>query len=464
MKPSELKVPTPWLPAPPQRAPGAGAIWLKGAIGAAVGGLCWLAGWTTVAIVAWSVAGLVTALSLASPAIRHGLDRGLAAFGRGLGRGMTLALLTPLFLVGFTVVRGLHRLGGRDPLHLRPSEAPSYWLPAAEESRRARRVRSLFAAEPIVAPGRRWPMALAGLVVLAVLAEITLRIMGFGDPVLYVDDPVVGYYPQPDQAVSRQGNQVRINAFGMRSRPVSREKPAGTFRVLILGDSTAFGGSYLDQDAIYPSLLERHLRERAGGRPVEVLNAGVNGWGPYNELAYIQVFGDFDCDLALLALPYGDVYRPLTGLVTKPFPSATHPPRLALEEVGLHLLWRVRSAAVGKPTAAQRAAQGELGVQTYAALARALAAGGAEVRVEVLPTPAAGLRSEVRPEERQIVDRLAEAVPAPVGFPAGLFAGEAGAYHDFVHLAGPGHVRYAAWLAERIAAESAGFQAFAAGR
>ena len=105
-----------------------------------------------------SVAGLVTALSLASPAIRHGLDRGLAAFGRGLGRGMTLALLTPLFLVGFTVVRGLHRLGGRDPLHLRPSEAPSYWLPAAEESRRARRVRSLFAAEPIVAPGRRWPM------------------------------------------------------------------------------------------------------------------------------------------------------------------------------------------------------------------------------------------------------------------------------------------------------------------
>ncbi|MEZ4463811.1 MAG: hypothetical protein R3F43_04630 [bacterium] len=415
MKPSDLKVDRPWLPGPPVEAHGVAAVWIKGAVGAAVGGLCWIAGFSTLAVVAWAVAGTVTLASVASPAARRALDGGLAALGRGIGRVMTWVLLTPLFLVGFTIVRGVHRLSGRDPLNLRPSEAPSYWIPAAEEARRARRVRSLFAAEPLIHRGRRWPMALAGLLALALIAEIALRFMGFGDPVLYIDDPVVGYYPQPDQAVSRQGNRVAINAFGMRSRPVSREKPAGTFRVLILGDSTAFGGSYLDQDAIYPALLERHLTALAGGRPVEVLNAGVNGWGPFNELAYVRTFGDFDADLALIALPYGDVFRPHAGLVTKPFPSAAHPPTLALEEVALHLLWRVRTWAVGKPSAAQRAA-GCAGGRRLRRSRAAAARRGRRGRVEVLPTPAAGLRGDVR-EERLFVDRLVAEVGAPSWLP-----------------------------------------------
>ena len=461
MKPSDLKAPTPWLPAPPAaHAGGTSTVWVRGCIGLGAAAAFLALHFKILAVVVASIAGVTTLASLASPAARRGLERALGAFSRLVGRLLSWLVLAPLFLLGFPLVRALHRLSGHDPLNLRPDDAPTFWIPAAEERRRARCVRSLFAAEPI-RRGRRWPAVLAGLFVLACLAEITLRIMGFGDPVLYIDDPVVGYYPAPNQAVHRRGEDIRINAFGMRSDPVTAAKPAGTFRVLVLGDSTAFGGTYLDQAVIYTSRLRQALSERAGGRPVEVLNAAVNGWGPFHELGYLDTFGDFDCDLALITLPYGDVFRPLTGLSTKPFPSAAHPPFLALQEVLLHLMWRIREASDGATPEARNDVQGQRGVRAYATLAQRLAAGGADVLVEVLPTPPAGVRSEVRPRERQWVDALTAAVGVPVGFPVGLFAEVPRPYFDFIHLDTAGHARYAEWLADRVSTLSPAYQRFA---
>ena len=49
-------------------------------------------------------------------------------------------------------------------------------------------------------------------------------------------------------------------------------------RILMLGDSTLYGGSYVDQDGLYARLLEKKLNELPGlpGK-VEVLNLGVPG-------------------------------------------------------------------------------------------------------------------------------------------------------------------------------------------
>lgn len=451
MRPSDLIAPRPWLPSPPPpKREGAGAALLKGLIGAGAGALFWYWQWRTLAIVVWSIAGLVTLASVASPTIRDAINRGFALLGVGLGKLAAGLFLVPLFFVGFSAVHLLHRLTGRDPLRLTLDDRPTYWLPADSPERSAREVRSLFAAER-AADGahRRWPAYLLGLLLILGLAEGGLRLFGYGDPLLYVNDPVVGYYPAANQQVSRRGNRIMTNAHGMRSPDFAMPKPAGTQRILLLGDSTLYGGAYIDQDRIYANRLSALLSTPE--RPVEVLNMGVNGWGPQHETAWVKRFGHFDADLAIITLPYGDVFRPLTGLTTKPY--LTQAPTFALQEVAHHLMWRLRSTAVGKPSAEHRQAQGEAGVVAYGALANHLRLKGIPVMIEVLPSRTAGLDAPGEKEQRWVTLLQYQLGSYPFGYPKGLFKPDgAAAYHDWVHLAEPGHARYATYLAERVRA------------
>lgn len=63
------------------------------------------------------------------------------------------------------------------------------------------------------------------------------------------------------------------NALGLRGDLPPREKDATTFRVICLGDSTAFGNVNT-----YPDELARVLRTALPGRTVEVLNGGIPGF------------------------------------------------------------------------------------------------------------------------------------------------------------------------------------------
>lgn len=70
-------------------------------------------------------------------------------------------------------------------------------------------------------------------------------------------------------------DHVRRNADGFRDDPFLVPKPAGTFRVLALGDSFTFGDAVPDVDETWPEVLETLL---ASACPrVEVLNLGVPG-------------------------------------------------------------------------------------------------------------------------------------------------------------------------------------------
>jgi hypothetical protein len=78
----------------------------------------------------------------------------------------------------------------------------------------------------------------------------------------------------------------KINNKGFRGdKDYAYEKPAGTLRVLLLGDSHT-AGFEVDQDKMYASVLEQSLRQR--GVRAEVLNAGVSGFGTAEELAYLE--------------------------------------------------------------------------------------------------------------------------------------------------------------------------------
>jgi hypothetical protein len=67
------------------------------------------------------------------------------------------------------------------------------------------------------------------------------------------------------------GDVVHRNAAGFRERPFSVDKPAGTYRIAIVGDSFTYGNGVRQQDR-YSDLLHAKLPDH-----IEVLNFGAGG-------------------------------------------------------------------------------------------------------------------------------------------------------------------------------------------
>ena len=431
-------------------------------VGALAGWALWALGHTTFAAVVWSIACLVGGVSLTWEAGRNALQNGFARVGRLLGGLMSILLLVPIHVVGSTMVRVLRRVNGRDPLRLRHADAPTFWCPCETDRRKLRYVRTSFAPERAVRAGRPILTLLVVLVGLVIASELVLRALGFGNPILYVAGPQAGYFPGPNQDVTRYGGKTVTNSYGMRAPEFEVEKPAENLRILMLGDSTLWGGSYIDQPQLYARRLEGLLNAaRKGPGAVEVLNVGVNGWGPFHEMGYVERFGTFGADVAVICLPIADIYRSASGLDTTPFFEKSSPPTFALEEVAWHLLWRCRASRLKGSQKSDLRQRGQIGIRTYLALARKLQAEGCEVLVEILPSRPAGLTGKVEPAERDPVQGLRKALEDAgfkVAFPAGLFEGKGQAdelYHDYVHLHWRGHQVYADYLQQRLTKASA---------
>jgi hypothetical protein len=88
-----------------------------------------------------------------------------------------------------------------------------------------------------------------------------------------------------------------VNRLGLRGDDITAEKPQGTRRVLMLGDSFTMGKG-VDEYQTFPVLIEQMLQEASascGGPRIEVLNGGVDSYSPV--LSLLQ----FKRDLAPLA-------------------------------------------------------------------------------------------------------------------------------------------------------------------
>lgn len=436
------------------------------AIGTSVGALFFAGSHRWAAAIVWAITAALGALSLSPGRGRVVAARMVARFSEAVGRLAGWLLLTPIYLVLFTAARVVGRVSGSDCLHLRDRHLPSYWLACDQDIRKVRHIRAMFTTEPAGARPRSAAGTLVVLAVLAFLSEGLLRMLGFGHPILYRVDSRVGYYPAPGQQIRRYGGSISINSLGMRAPEYPARKPAGRFRILMLGDSTLYGGSYIDQGELYARRLEKLLNEQGGGRQVEVLNMSANGWGPFHELGYVGKFGTFESDLAIVCLPIGDIYRPMFGLEKMPMFSDQTPPKLGWEEMLNHLAWRYHSARAGWIAGEDNVLQGRRGIEAYRALAEMLKQTGCEVLVEVLPSRTAGTSAQVPAAEQADVSALREALDAdgvPCGFPAGFFAGKgklADLYHDDCHLHREGHKVYAQFLADIVRHRSSRYQAW----
>lgn len=99
---------------------------------------------------------------------------------------------------------------------------------------------------------------------------------------------------------------VRTNSFGLRSPEVTLPKPAGKFRILLLGDSFTFGFRAA-QDLVFARKLEQRLHD-GGFTSVEVVNAGVLSYCPLLEyLQYRNHLHILEPDLVVLNFDMSDV-------------------------------------------------------------------------------------------------------------------------------------------------------------
>ncbi len=101
------------------------------------------------------------------------------------------------------------------------------------------------------------------------------------------------------------GTDVKINSYGFRDREYELQKPAGTSRVVVIGDSVAFGNS-LRPDEPFARQLEKLARHR--GRAVEVLNLALGGYDTLQEVATLQDIGiQFAPDVVVVGYVVNDV-------------------------------------------------------------------------------------------------------------------------------------------------------------
>jgi hypothetical protein len=132
----------------------------------------------------------------------------------------------------------------------------------------------------------------AGLVVGLVIGEIALRLTGFSAPDFYRADQVLGHSLIPEMSgwYSNEGESfVEINRDGFRDVEHTLEKPSGSYRIAVVGDSYV-EGFQVEQDEIFANFLTKGAAgcDMAGALTVEVMSFGVSGYGTAQEYLLIR--------------------------------------------------------------------------------------------------------------------------------------------------------------------------------
>jgi len=197
----------------------------------------------------------------------------------------------------------------------------------------------------------------ASLLAAAVLAEGALRLLAaFGNPLarrVEAVDPFAikiepfgafGYRQRPG-AVLDYGNGTRAtaNRQGFRGPDVAVPKPAGTFRVILLGESSTHGW-YVDDDQTIDAYLRALLRARRPDLRIEVVNLAYDGYDAYQMWQRLLVDGTrLQPDLIVANAGVNDVRN-----ARYPRLAGDPDPRTLIWEPDMRRL-RVEQAAGGPP-------------------------------------------------------------------------------------------------------------------
>lgn len=164
--------------------------------------------------------------------------------------------------------------------------------------------------------------------------------MGLGNPVVYQSHPLFGYRPIPNQHLHRfYGKSLDFNNLGLRADSDWDHNPSE--KLLFLGDSVTYGGSYISNAELFSTLVGKE-------KSIVVGNAGVNAWGVENVYALIVQTEFLPAAHYISIFPEGDFVRGLNRLGGQPF--WPRKPRCALEELYQYYLYKLTNYKYNQPS------------------------------------------------------------------------------------------------------------------
>jgi hypothetical protein len=162
---------------------------------------------------------------------------------------------------------------------------------------------------------RRALLLLAIAAVQFAVFETALRLWGHSEAspafqTLFMPDPVLGYRLRPNArtrfVTAEFDTQIAVNAQGVRDDADIGPKPANERRVVVIGDSLVLSVQ-VDRQQTFCKLLEDALNRGARGVRYRVINAGVQGYGPVEELLFFRhVARAFEPDLVIHTIFVGN--------------------------------------------------------------------------------------------------------------------------------------------------------------
>ncbi|HET7696446.1 MAG TPA: hypothetical protein VFK57_12105 [Vicinamibacterales bacterium] len=145
--------------------------------------------------------------------------------------------------------------------------------------------------------------------------EAALRTWGHSEAApafqsLFVPDPAIGYRLRPGArvrfATAEFDTVIAINDQGVRDDEPIGPKPPNERRIVVLGDSLVLAVQ-VDQRQTFCELLEQRLNRGGGPIRYRVINAGVQGYGPVEELLFFRhVARAFQPDLVIATVFVGN--------------------------------------------------------------------------------------------------------------------------------------------------------------
>jgi len=109
-----------------------------------------------------------------------------------------------------------------------------------------------------------------------------------GETRYVIDEPTQLKIFRPNHVFHGDAIEIRTNVYGLRSPPVSVRKPAGTIRIAVIGASTVMGAYAPKNEDTFSSRLGRLLELSHPTIHMEVINAGIPGYGLSDETQMLE--------------------------------------------------------------------------------------------------------------------------------------------------------------------------------
>jgi ribonuclease HII len=169
-------------------------------------------------------------------------------------------------------------------------------------------------------------------IVAILFAEFTLSLAGLGEEEIYKLHPKYGFVHMNNKRVTWRSEGYSKSFFGpdgMREPNLTIQKPAGVFRVALLGDSIV-ESLQVPLEETFGQKLEKQLKKSADGKELQILNFGNSGYSTAQE--YLQLKDKvlkYSPDAVIVFYNHRDLFEnwsPPDQTITNVRPYALHLP------------------------------------------------------------------------------------------------------------------------------------------